>query len=88
MVNFCANAECGKPLLYLREGRIFLFDVATGTGDADGKRLRHLEHFWLCGACSQNLTLIQDAGGVRVIRKMPSIVQRREEESVAAGVPF
>ena len=27
MVNQCANPKCGKPLHYLREGRIFVFDL-------------------------------------------------------------
>ena len=27
MVNQCANPSCAKPLHYLREGRIFVFDL-------------------------------------------------------------
>ena len=33
MVNNCANSGCGKPLHYLREGRIFIFDASVGTGN-------------------------------------------------------
>lgn len=93
MVNCCANANCGKPLLYLREGRIFLFEVATGLRDSNGIPERRLEHFWLCGACSENLSLTQDAAGIRVVRKLPSICERRDGEAedaedMATGVPF
>ena len=27
MVNHCSNPQCAKPLHYLRDGRIFVFDV-------------------------------------------------------------
>lgn len=69
MVSQCANPKCGKPLHYLREGRIFVFDVSTGAADGSGKRARQLEHFWLCGACSQNLAMEQSADGVRVVAR-------------------
>jgi hypothetical protein len=93
MVNFCANTNCGKPLLYLREGRIFLFEVATGIRDSNGIPAHHLEHFWLCGGCSEKLSLTQDAAGIRVVRKLPSICERRDgepedAEDIAAGLPF
>jgi hypothetical protein len=93
MVNACANPGCGKPLHYLREGRIFLFELATGRGGSDRKPPRHVEHFWLCGACSESLTLRQSAKGIDVVRKLPSILERGDrefgdEESIAAGVPF
>ncbi len=55
MVNNCANPKCNKPLHYLRDGRVFVFDVASARTGADGKRLRHLEHYWLCGDCSPSM---------------------------------
>jgi hypothetical protein len=93
MVNFCANTDCGKPLHYLREGRIFLFEVATGIRDSEGKPARHLEHFWFCGLCSESLSLTQGTAGIQVIRKLPPIWERREAdpedaEEIAAGLPF
>lgn len=77
MVSNCANPGCAKPLLYLREGRIFVFDVSSGEG-AGGKRLRRLEHFWLCGACSRSMVMVQDAQGIRVLRKA---VSRERDDS-------
>src|ERR1700735_848968 len=46
MVDVCYNPECKKELRYLREGRV----VRIIHGDGDEARL---EHFWLCGHCSQ-----------------------------------
>ncbi|HWF67386.1 MAG TPA: hypothetical protein VN670_08775 [Acidobacteriaceae bacterium] len=65
MVNNCANPKCAKPLHYLREGRIFVFDAESG-GDA---RIHRMEHFWLCGVCSQTLRLEKTARGVRAVLK-------------------
>lgn len=61
MVKNCANPKCGKPLRYLREGRIFVFNVS------DAKSTHRMEHFWLCGACSKTLRLEMTAQGVRTV---------------------
>ncbi|HSY00952.1 MAG TPA: hypothetical protein VK819_02305 [Acidobacteriaceae bacterium] len=65
MVSNCANPKCGKPLHYLRDGRIFVFDVPDKV-QANGKRLRRVEHFWLCGACSQTMAMTQSTEGVEL----------------------
>ncbi len=60
MVNHCANPHCCKPLHYLREGRIFMFAVPDPSlGPNNGKEARRLEHFWLCGGCSEVFSLEQ-----------------------------
>jgi hypothetical protein len=61
MVNQCANPNCGKPLHYLREGRIFVFDLPDPDVPvpAPGGRARRLQHFWLCGPCSETMVLQQ-----------------------------
>lgn len=69
MVSHCANPKCAKPLHYLREGRIFVFDMPTGNADAKGKRVRHMEHYWLCGSCSQSLVMEQSQEGIRVVSR-------------------
>lgn len=66
MVDTCANPRCAKPLKYLRDGRIYIFDVGSLHGEPGGKRVHQLEHFWLCGACCQNLVLVQDRSGIHV----------------------
>jgi hypothetical protein len=64
MVSNCANPGCRKPLHYLREGRVFLFNSLPTPG---AKRQRPLEHYWLCGECAQCMTLMKDDLGVHVV---------------------
>ena len=62
MIDQCANPTCGKPLHYLRDGKVFVFALPDTTRPvAAGRRHRRLEHFWLCGDCSQNLIMVQTA---------------------------
>jgi hypothetical protein len=72
MMNHCSNPNCGKPLHYLREGRIYVFDVEDpqSSVSSDGRYPHHhLEHFWLCGRCSETLSL--ERAGDAGIRLMP-----------------
>lgn len=57
MLDKCANPSCATLLVYLREGRIFAFPV----------REEFIEHFWLCGSCSEQLTLRNSERGVQVV---------------------
>ncbi|HEV2961826.1 MAG TPA: hypothetical protein VG649_08395 [Candidatus Angelobacter sp.] len=52
MISQCANPECNRELRYLRDGKIYPFDLSAKAG---GKRR---EHFWLCGECSKCMVLI------------------------------
>ena len=65
MVMNCANPKCAKPLHYLREGRIFVFDAESDSG----KPIRRMEHFWLCGECSKTMRLEKTPQGVRTVLK-------------------
>jgi hypothetical protein len=38
-----------KPLHYLREGTVYIFEVSEPSAGPGGHRL---EHYWLCGECS------------------------------------
>lgn len=68
MVNNCANPQCNKPLHYLRDGRIFVFDVLGDGLGMDGKRARHVEHYWLCGDCAPSLHLERDSiDGIKIL---------------------
>ena len=85
MVSNCASPGCGKPLHYLREGRIYIFDASSGVGDPGEKRQRCLEHYWLCGSCAETLMLVQDAQGlVRVLPK-PAAIRETDERLPAFG---
>ncbi len=59
MVNHCSNPSCMKPLLYLSEGKIYVFDLPDPNAPqgTDGDTVRRLEHFWLCGPCSESFIL-------------------------------
>jgi uncharacterized protein YcsI (UPF0317 family) len=73
MQSQCANPSCGKPLHYLREGRIFVFDLPDPDVPVpkSGTRTHRLRHFWLCGICSETMVMEQTtAREVRVVRKM------------------
>jgi hypothetical protein len=64
MVSNCANPECGKPLHYLRDGKIFQLHFRS----ADNKNVtKRVEHFWLCGDCSVVYDVRQAAAGVEVV---------------------
>lgn len=77
MVSNCANPNCAVPLRYLRDGRLFQFEVrALSSGRAESEEpapkrrpLRQVWHYWLCGACSSSMTLQFDQ--LRGLKIMP-----------------
>jgi hypothetical protein len=69
MLSQCANSQCGKPFLRLREGKLFLVETERQTkpGEAIAPPFvraravqRHVEHYWLCDECAARWTLIYD----------------------------
>lgn len=86
MVSNCANPKCGKPLHYLREGQIFVFDITVSVPGDSGKRLRRMEHYWLCGVCSQTMAMQQTPDGIRVVaRAGPRFREMPRNESAIAS---
>jgi hypothetical protein len=77
MLAKCANPSCSTPLVYLREGKIFMVESPQQSGPAlvataGPKPQNRVEHFWLCGPCSSSMTLSCDRlGGVKIVRKSP-----------------
>lgn len=75
MLSKCANPSCSNQLIYLREGKLFVMEHSVKPKvwqqrSAPAKAGARLEHFWLCGRCSQNLTLVYDRErGVEVVAK-------------------
>ena len=70
MVSKCANPNCSTPFHYFREGKIFQVEV-DGSGEirptgpqlvTSSRKTPRLEHFWLCGRCSNTMTLMLDRG--------------------------
>ncbi len=69
MLSHCANPQCHKPFLRLREGKLFL--VETDRVAKPGQPAvppfvrakqpqRHVEHYWLCDGCAAEWTLMYD----------------------------
>jgi hypothetical protein len=89
MVSNCANPECAKPLHYLREGRIFVFNVQDSSVETFGEKQTHLEHYWLCGACSPVFVVEHQSDGIRLVPRLSVrryVVQEKVEEAPAATV--
>lgn len=85
MVNQCANPKCAKPLHYLREGRIFVFNLQTPVMDSSAKLADHLlRHYWLCGDCSQHMFLEKTTTGVRLVNKPNPLSSERIVEALAS----
>ena len=85
MVSNCANSACGKPLHYLREGRIYIFDASVGASSPGEKRQRRLEHYWLCGTCADILMLVQDAQGLIRVLPKPVAIHESDDRLPAVG---
>ena len=69
MLSHCANSQCSKPFLRLREGKLFLVetDRPVKSGDPPSppfvrarQQQREVEHYWLCDNCASRWTLVYD----------------------------
>lgn len=73
MLSKCANPSCSTELVYLREGKIFMMEASAQPKAAEApapKPAIRVEHFWLCGPCSEQLTVAYDRqNGVQVVQK-------------------
>jgi len=84
MVDYCANPNCMKPLHYLREGTIYIFEVEAGVGHGASPSHR-LEHYWLCGDCSAANLLERTAN--KELRLVPKHSLRFVRQSAAISEP-
>ena len=69
MLSQCANSQCGKPFLKLREGKLFVVEIDRLLRPGEKipaafvsarRQQRSIEHFWLCDECALEWTLIYD----------------------------
>lgn len=67
MLSRCANTQCSKPFLRLREGKLFLVETNRLAKPGESmsppfvrarRQQRHVEHFWLCDECAVHWTLV------------------------------
>jgi hypothetical protein len=89
MLSRCANSECGKPFLRLRDGKLFLVETerVPKPGEAASppfvrakQQPRCVEHFWLCNDCATRWTLVYDQDHGIALAAL-----RRPNLSVGAG---
>jgi hypothetical protein len=69
MLSRCANSQCSKPFLRLREGKLFLVETERLNKPGESaappfvrarQLQRQVEHFWLCDECAAVWTLVYD----------------------------
>lgn len=69
MLSRCANDQCGKPFLRLRDGKLFLVETERLTKPGQSvsppfirarQPQRQVEHYWLCDDCATQWTLVYD----------------------------
>jgi len=69
MLSRCANDQCGKPFLRLRDGKLFLVETERLTKPGQPvappfvrarQQQRQVEHYWLCDDCAPKWTLVYD----------------------------
>jgi hypothetical protein len=69
MLSKCANPVCSETFRYLHQGRIFqLVPTPAMELAAVAKGLLLVERFWLCDACSKEMTVIWDGARAKVVR--------------------
>lgn len=69
MIGRCSNPGCNKSLQSLREGTIYVFETNPFMGSPE-LHAQTMEHFWLCGACSEAFIVEQTGDrGICVVKK-------------------
>ena len=95
MLSQCANSQCCKPFLNLREGRLFAVDITCerrsgGPRHLHGRskpQLQTVEHYWLCDACAAQWTLFFDSTrGIETIPLRKPMHTVRALEGIRSGM--
>jgi hypothetical protein len=69
MLSHCANPQCSRPFLRLRQGKLFLVETegVAKLGELRARaspqtRLqpRRVERYWLCDQCAETWTLVHE----------------------------
>jgi hypothetical protein len=76
MLAHCVNPDCYASLRSFSEGRLFQFEVVSisiaandeAAAPFDEKPERQTAHFWLCGRCADNMTLVlEPMRGLKIV---------------------
>jgi hypothetical protein len=89
MLSKCANPACRAAFQYLRQGRLYQFELEPLSAEASGhpeksdkKPARNVEHFWLCSQCSETMTLACDPSRRAItVVPLPYVSSRRAAAS-------
>jgi hypothetical protein len=82
MLSSCFKADCRAPFRYLRQGKLFAFQIRPVSRDGFLVRSAPPEFFWLCDNCASQFTLILEQGTrVRCVQ-----VQRPPAQACALAV--
>ncbi len=84
MISSCANPACKVPLNY-PQGKLFRFHKAHHP-DQGPPNTHSVQHFWLCGKCSLDFTLVYaDERGVLLQDRAQFAVPPEKCQVVAAA---
>ena len=93
MLSRCANPQCSKPFLRLREGKLFLVETErlTKMGETAGppfvrarQQPRLVEHYWLCDECASVWTLVYNRDRGVTLVPLPRPAAGTNSEAAAA----
>ena len=93
MLSHCANSECGKPFLKLRNGKLFLVEVKrVNEGESVHSSIvrarqqrRLVEHYWLCHECAARWTLVYDRDRGITLAPLPRPVVNAATKAMKNG---
>jgi hypothetical protein len=69
MLSHCANSQCSRPFLRLRQGKLFLVEtefvaksreLTAPSSPQMRQHARRVERYWLCDQCAEVWTLVHD----------------------------
>jgi len=96
MLSQCANPQCSKPFLRLRDGKLFLVETNRLAKPGESavppfvrarQKQRQVEHYWLCDECARQWTLIYDRErGVALAPLRKAVLSVPSTPAAAQGV--
>lgn len=97
MLSRCANSQCCKPFLKLREGKLFLVETDRVTKPGESavppfvrarQQQRCVEHYWLCDDCATQWTLVyeRDRGVALAPLRRPVVSMAAAAGTARSGV--
>ena len=96
MLSRCANSQCSRPFLRLREGKLFLVETERLAKPGESvsppfvrarKVQRQVEHYWLCDECAAQWTLVYDRDqGVALAPLRRPVVSASAASAARSGI--